>query len=117
MIPLEDALKHQRYSQIPEGTLADIYAYVEIRQPVGHFLGAVLKNDLFEAFGRADEDSRNAMFAIVSFLWNEVRHDCYGSPERVRAWLSLKPEVDLASEIFETARVMNLVYAAQLQKP
>lgn len=28
-----------------------------------------------------------------------------------------KSKVDLASEIFETARVMNLVHAAQLQKP
>lgn len=87
MITLQEALEHPLYSKIPRSILEDLYAYVEVRQPVGHFVGAVLSNDLLESFARADKQSADAMPIIVAFIWNEVRHDCYGSPEHVHVWL------------------------------
>lgn len=65
--------------------------YVDHRIPTGGFLEAVLSNDLREAFGRADIQNRYLMFDIVSYLYSEVPSACWGSPERVKNWLS--PEV------------------------
>ena len=61
--------------------------YVNHRIPTGAFLEAVLSNDLKGAFGRADEDNRRDLFEIVSYCYNEIPGDCWGSPERVSAWL------------------------------
>ena len=46
-------------------------------------------NDLFESFGRADEDNQSAMFAIVSHIYNELPSDCHGSYEIVDEWIDL----------------------------
>jgi len=62
--------------------------YVEERLPTGSFLRAVLCNDLIGAIGRADSESVGELQAIITFLFNEVRSDCYGSPEKVARWLA-----------------------------
>jgi len=62
--------------------------YVELRIPTGGFLYAVLCNHLIDAVGRADHESVGDLQAIVSFLYNEVRGDCYGSREVVDRWLA-----------------------------
>ena len=61
--------------------------YVVDRIPTGSFLHAVLCNDLIDAIGRADSESVGELQAIITFLFNEVRSDCYGSPEKVARWL------------------------------
>lgn len=52
----------------------------------GHFLTAVLENNLFEAMARADLVSRAGLFGLVSHLYNEAPRGCYGSREIVQAW-------------------------------
>ena len=42
--------------------------YLVVRRPVGHFLTAVLSNNLLEACQRADEDNRTQFYPIVFFL-------------------------------------------------
>lgn len=74
------------WSAIPEITKESIDAWVESARPVGGFLEAVLCNDLRGAFARADYDNRDAMFAIVGYLYNECPGGCWGSPERYRTW-------------------------------
>lgn len=73
-----------------EETVEDILNYVNEGYPPGDFLYAVLTNNLKEAFGRADSNNREYMFQIVSFLWNHVPSGCWGSPEKVKAWLDFK---------------------------
>lgn len=73
---------------IPDYTLAAINRYVEERVPPSGFLSAVLENNLMEAFGRADENNRAALFEIVSYLYNDAPSACWGSPAKVSAWLS-----------------------------
>lgn len=75
-------------TMMPERTKKAIDAYVEHRRPVGHFLTAVLSNDLCRSFGAADEDNRAALFDIVRYCWNEIPAPCWGSPKKVAAWLS-----------------------------
>ena len=52
----------------------------------GDFLAAALSNDLVQSFSRADDMNRAAMFAWVSWLYNECPGDAWGSPERVSEW-------------------------------
>ena len=63
--------------------------YVEDHCPPGSFLMAVLSNDLKESFARADEENRRDLFEIVSYCYNYIPWNCWGSPEKVREWLEV----------------------------
>jgi hypothetical protein len=52
----------------------------------GHFLTAVLANDLKEAISRGDEDAIDNIPHIVAYLYNDAPSVCWGSYEKVRAW-------------------------------
>lgn len=52
----------------------------------GGFLEAVLSNDLFDAYGRADNFSKADMDLIVKFVYNQLPGDCWGSREKVKQW-------------------------------
>jgi hypothetical protein len=75
-----------------------IGAYVQQGVPPGGFLEAVLAHDLFEAFGRADENNIAAMFGIVSYIYNDVPSTCHGSYDRVRSWIEQHEQARIASE-------------------
>ena len=75
---------------IPDYTREAIDAYVQHRIPVGGFLTAVLTNNLFEAFARADDNNIAAMFDIVRYIYNETPAVCWGSTEAVTKWLEGK---------------------------
>jgi hypothetical protein len=53
---------------IPPATLAGLVLYATQRCPVGHFLTAVLSNDLMEAVGSADNDNAPRIAAICQFV-------------------------------------------------
>lgn len=81
-----------RYARIPGWTLETIDAWVENARPTGHFVTAVLENNLAEAFARADQWNRAAMHDIVKYVWNECPSGCWGSPAIVQNWAKLKRE-------------------------
>ena len=62
--------------------------YVEYHIPVGHFLTAVLENDLASAIFRADEENLIALRDIVRYCWNEIPGDSWCSPDNVKRWLA-----------------------------
>jgi len=74
-------------SKVPVHTLPGLKRYIENHIEPGGFLSAVLSNDLKESFGRADQENREHLFDIVNFLYNEAPATCWGSPEKVKAWL------------------------------
>ena len=78
---------------IPPSTLETIRAWIDTARPTGHFVDAVLSNDLSAAFGRADEFNRAAMYAIVFWLHNYAPSGCWGSREQVNSWAEYKREV------------------------
>lgn len=88
MLSFEQTRQHADYCRIPAQVIASIYSYVEHRQAPGHFLTAVLSNDLFATFGRADKESRSTLNDLITFIYMEVRSDCYGTPEKVKQWLN-----------------------------
>ncbi len=53
---------------------------------LGSFVRAVLENNLREAFGQADLTSREYLFEIMQYCYNEIPTTCWGSKENVEAW-------------------------------
>lgn len=78
------------YAKIRPEIIESIRAYADEGRPTGGFLRAVLSNDLKESFGRADDGNQATMFEIVSYCYNEIPSDCWGSPETVKEWLKKK---------------------------
>ncbi|KKN74368.1 hypothetical protein LCGC14_0391690 [marine sediment metagenome] len=71
---------------IPAHMHEGITAYVETGRPMGHFLTAVLSNDLREAAARADDENTLALAGWVKFLYNYVPSECWGSLEAMARW-------------------------------
>ncbi|MFW6015283.1 MAG: hypothetical protein ACOCRK_02530 [bacterium] len=74
--------------KIPEGIKNSLDRYVNERVPVGGFLQAVLSNDLMGAMGKADEQNREALHSICSYVYNNIPLACWGSKEKVKKWLN-----------------------------
>jgi hypothetical protein len=60
------------YSAIPALTRETIDEYVRIGRPPGGFVRAVLEDSLTQAFAKADQYNRAAMFEIASYVYNKV---------------------------------------------
>jgi hypothetical protein len=58
----------------------------------GSFLRAVLENDLRGACARAaDQGTRSALADVVTYIELMAPAECWGSPEKVKAWLDFEP--------------------------
>ena len=73
---------------IPDHMMDAIALYIDHHIPPGGFLTAVICNDLREAVGQADSQNINLLPAYVSYFYNEAPSDCWGSRERMTAWLA-----------------------------
>ena len=67
--------------------ISSLEAYVNNRVPPGGFLQAVLSNDLQGAFMRADSRNQIRLHGIVSYIYNNLPMNCYGSAIEVEKWL------------------------------
>jgi hypothetical protein len=87
-----DTLTGQRvdinYTALPERLQQSLQYYIEHHIQTGGFLNAVLSNDLTEACSRADEDMKYKLYDVIFWLYNEAPSVCWGSPEKVGAWLA-----------------------------
>lgn len=75
------------WSMVPPAMVGGIRRYIEDGIPPGHFLLAVLANDLSEACARADEANKYRIWDFVYFLYNYAPSECWGAPEKVAAWM------------------------------
>lgn len=85
--PDMDARLEQDVSRLPEHCRQGLLDYLRYGVPPGHFLTAVLSNDLTEACSRADEPNRRALYDYVYVLYNDAPCEAWGSPDKVRAWI------------------------------
>ena len=76
-----------RYGMVKTDTLDSLDRYVDHRIPTGGFLYAVLTNNLFEAFGRADRENSDTLREICDYIYSELPAGCWGSMEKVAWWL------------------------------
>lgn len=74
-------------TRLPQYMREGLLAYLRTGRPPGHFLLAVLSNDLAEACARADEENRRALYDYIFVLVNTAPSAAWGSPERVAAWV------------------------------
>ncbi|MCP4599259.1 MAG: hypothetical protein GY847_01760 [Proteobacteria bacterium] len=72
---------------IPARMMGPLRRYIEERIKPGDFLQAILSNDLKESCGRADEENLANLPAYCAFLYNEAPAFCYGSREKMEAWV------------------------------
>ena len=72
---------------VPENLVDGLVEYVANKRPTGSFLECVLKNDLKGAIERGDDESLWGLKKIVVWLNNYTPGTCFGSPEKVDAWL------------------------------
>jgi hypothetical protein len=75
---------------IEQHMLDRLNAYIDHGEAVGHFLTAVLENNLKEAVGRADDENMRNLPAYVGYLYNVADSRCHGSPAKVREWYMAK---------------------------
>lgn len=74
------------YSNIPPTTLQSLVDFIEHGRLGGHFVSAVLTNDLAKAFQHADLDNIRGLWAIVTWLYNRAPQSAFGNEEKVRTW-------------------------------
>jgi len=82
------------YSQVPEYMHEGIRLYVEHRIKPGSFLMAVLENNFVEAIGFADNNNLRCLPQWAELLRWELPGNCWGSPEKVQAWLDGREDND-----------------------
>ena len=75
------------YSRIPDRLMNGMIAYVDEHRLPGHFLQAVISNDLSEAVGRADDESIMVLKDIVGWFYNIAPGICWGSKEKMKEWV------------------------------
>ena len=89
---IEETREHYRVKAavqgVPEHTIGGLVRYIVDGIPPGDFLQAVLTNDLMGAFGRADEENGLCLRHICNFLYNDAPAVCFGSEEKMVAWMS-----------------------------
>ena len=71
---------------IPDHMMGGVERYIENGISPGHFLTAIITNDLREAVGRADDENVKNIPAYVGYFYNEAPLACWGSPESMKAW-------------------------------
>jgi hypothetical protein len=68
-------------------TIDALERYVKRYIRPGHFLMAVLSNDLEGAVMRADDHNYKHLSDVVVWVCNNIPGDAWGNPTKVNAWL------------------------------
>jgi len=74
-------------TELNQEIIKSLNLYVTHGIQPGHFLTAVLENDLSEAMKRADVENRGQLFLICRYIYNVLPGDCHGSKEAVKNYL------------------------------
>lgn len=75
------------YEGLPESLRPGVKLYIEQGIIPGDFLRSVICNNLSESFMFADPMNKKRMDQIVDFFRREAPAVCWGSKEKMRAWL------------------------------
>lgn len=75
-----------RTPAIPARMLPSLQRYIEHGILPGEFLQAVLRNDLREAVGRADDENKPLLPVYIAWLYSDAPAGCSGSSAKVDAW-------------------------------
>ena len=73
---------------IPDYMMGGLTRYINEGIRPGHFLTAVICNDLSVAVGKADDINIDNLPAFAAYLYNEAPSPCWGSKEKMEAWIA-----------------------------
>ena len=76
----------EHYQDVPERILNSLDGYAKRGETLGGFLSAVVENNLFQAIGHGDPESRAALKQIVTYVNCQLPPGCWGSKDKVKAW-------------------------------
>jgi hypothetical protein len=79
--------------RIPARMQGAIIRYVEDGIPPGNFLGAVIDNDLKEAFARADDENASLIGNYIKWLYNYAPAKCWGRENSQPTWRKLLHQI------------------------
>src|SRR5215510_3068457 len=71
---------------IPAHMQVSLGAYLISGRPVGHFLTAVIENDLKGAVAHADEENQKAIVGYVKFLYNHAPMKAWGYKDATKEY-------------------------------
>jgi hypothetical protein len=83
----------EHLQMLPPHMHDSIMNYVLHRLEPGDFMYAVLTNNLKEAVVHADHINKDSLVGWVEFCMWYLPSICWGSPQRVNAWLNPAPQV------------------------
>ncbi len=91
-------------TRVPEHLRAGLWTWCAWGVLPGHFLQAVLKNDLRDAFARGDKISVAGLQPMLEWLWNWAPGQSHGSLQRVASWEEHQAEFRAARVAYEMDR-------------
>lgn len=81
------SINYDAENLLPEHMRGCMRRYIEERRQPGSFLTSVLASDLMQAAAVADDINRQRLFDYANWLHNYAPPECYGSYNKVDAWL------------------------------
>lgn len=88
MDAMKKLLEEIDYEGCPMLYRGGLRRYLEEKIRPGHFLSAVLENDLAGAINRFSGHELSEVKALVIFVYNELPDASWGSEEKVAKWLA-----------------------------
>lgn len=85
---MTEVYEQATYDSLPEHMRDGARGYIEDGEEPGHFLRAVLENDLTRAYRYADGENLAAMAEWVHWLIWEIPAPAWGSPSKVNVWIA-----------------------------
>jgi hypothetical protein len=86
---MEPDFEEKLVEMIPAHCQNGIRVFVLEGRIPGHFLKAVLSNDLKEAVGQADDVNLTCLRQYVRFLYNYAPQVCWGSVKKMENWAEI----------------------------
>jgi hypothetical protein len=71
---------------IPEHMRPGILRWIEEGIKPGHFLYAIITNDLQETYARADDENIIRIHSYIMFFYNHTPVGCWGSKRNAEEW-------------------------------
>jgi len=84
---ITDSSFTDEYADIPERMRGGMIRYINTGIVPGHFLTAIITNDLKEVVRRADDENMQLIPLYVRWFYNQAPSPCWGSPTRLREWV------------------------------
>ena len=76
------------YDKVPVDYMKDVTRnYIDNGLSGGGFMTALFSNNLVKTYMLADDENRDAIKQWVSFIYNSAPAGCWGSKEKVQAWI------------------------------